>query len=212
MKQITNNAVEYLGLTNWHKEKIGALVLILSKEKGKKEISKDLSDSMSIEASTKENSIDDIDEGIIEKKQIIPSFNVFHSKIQCTKVDQHKIVPQLKASRPGIRLKNEKFLTPRGMTKFNSKRLANAITQVNGKGRINNAVKSRAFKNLKFGDEQSKRTQGKRESEQNINFHFWLTPRDCIGCTTGMKKNILVNSLTNKINVVINEALSSLNV
>jgi len=278
LKQISENAVECFGISNWNKQKIGALILIFQNEIPVPQVivspleSPDLEKKWSKKNSTKKRdifqestdiestySVDDIDEGSAAKRPLVPSFEAFKGKVQQiipqkimhrsplterygpSKAIQMSPKPFLACSRPPCKTQWNNCITPCiNTSNFNIPLTTKAI---NSRQNINPLLQTQvicgtkqrvlpcgpkpgAFKNLKFGDDsencaiprrarsgEKKKNMintsnfngnNSKEVEQNINFHFWLSPRDPQGCMMG--RNLIGNSLNNRIKVVINKS------
>ena len=192
-------------------------------------------DSDDFEGSTKDNSIDDIDEGNGAKRPLVPSFEAFKGKLISQpkkRVCRSPLTDKYGPSK-GLQMSPKPFLATTKQALWNhcitpcgnqylgacQKTLASSLLQtqvVSGsKMRVLNGVKPEAFKNLKFGDDacggiprRARSGDKKKEVGQNINFNFWLSPREAQDCVPGVERNLLGNSLNSRIKVVINKGLS----
>jgi len=195
--------VECLGLTNWNKQKVGALVLIFSANNNKRD--KHSKDSVSVEASTKENSIDDIDEEISVKRHLVPSFKAFDKKRTQNMFTEKNSIRASPTVSPRSKINCNKFSTP-SLVVYSDRKMGNPAAQMGEKNKEVRRIKMRAFKNLKFGNENDYKL--KNDSNKSINVHFLLPPKGSFN-TNNKVKNMLANVLTNKINTIINETLKT---
>jgi hypothetical protein len=151
--------------------------------------------------------MDEIDEGVGVKKHLVPSFTAFSQKRIKNMLTERNSIKASPTISPKSKFDSSKFSTPT-LAMYSDRKMGNPATQVGEKSKAVRRIKMRAFKNLKFGDEndyKQKQVQYKRNCNKGINVHFLLPPK---GSFNG-NKNMLANALTNKINTIINETLKT---
>jgi len=213
LKQITENAVECFGLTDNHKKKVGALVLIFSNGSKYYESNNEVvCESSYLDDSTKEGSVDDLDDGSL-KRLPIPLFEAFRTKLSPSKNSRIQISPKANANPAQWGNCTTQFAYN---TEGDVQRNLQTQRSMKIKNCFGSGKKPGAFKILKFGEEQKgliprrALSGGKKDSGQNINFHFWLSPRNYTDNKLEPFTESQTSSLSSMIKVVIDKGLEGI--
>lgn len=167
-----------------------------------------------LDDSTKEGSVDDIDDGSL-KRLPIPLFEAFRTKPSPKKNSQIQISPRASGKPPQWGNCTTRFVYN---TEGDVQRNLQTQRTIKAKNRFGSGKKPGAFKMLKFGEEQKglvprrALSGSKKDPGQNINFHFWLSPRnnDNKESFGGVERNTQTPSLNSMIKVVINKGLEGI--